>query len=121
MAKLNFCAKTAELRAMASDGRGEEAKRRAVELLRAGHAHKMFLAFVADLLDPPAKGRGAPSRPPRQWPDIGEDYELLRDEGSSHQNVLMDLADKYGVAERTIERAVAIFREVKEQQLVDDK
>lgn len=121
MAKLSFCAKTAELRAMVYDGRGDEARAKAVELLRSGHSHKVFLAFVAELLDPPAKGRGAPARPPKQWLDIGEDYELLRDEGSSHQNVLMDLAEKYEVAERTIERAVAIFRDAKEEPGDGDK
>ncbi|MCA1365943.1 hypothetical protein I6F15_00770 [Bradyrhizobium sp. BRP14] len=121
MVKLSFCSKTAELRAMAYDGRSEEARRKAIELLRAGYSHKLFLAFVADLLDPPVKGRGAPSRPPREWLDIGDDYENLRDDGRSHQDALMDLAEKYSVAERTVERAVAIYREAKAEHFVDDK
>lgn len=114
MAKLNFCAKTAELRAMAYDGRGEDARRKAVDLLRTGYSHKLFLAFVAELLDPPARGRGAPARPPRQWLDIGSDYEELRDAGVTHEAAILRLADRYPYGERTVERAVKTYKEARQ-------
>ena len=115
MAKIEFCVRTNELHEMVFDGREKEARAKAISLLRAGFTTKPFLRFVANLLETPLRERGGPRRPPKRWLDIGEAFEQLRDLGISHQDAQADLAEKFGVSEATIGRAVKLYREAREE------
>lgn len=110
MARLNICLKTAELQAMQYDGRTDECRTKVIQLLKDGYAARPFLTFVASLLEPPVRQRGAPKRPPKRWLDIANDYEEIRQD-ISHQEALMDLAEKYECSERTVERALSVYRD----------
>lgn len=114
MAKLKFCAKTADLRAKLHDGRHEQARREAIDLLRQGYSRQPFLDFVAELLDPPKRGRGAPARPPQRWLEIAEKFHELRDDGWTHEQGIFQVSEEFKCSRETAERAVRIYREAKD-------
>jgi hypothetical protein len=105
MAEIRFCTKTADLRAKIYDGRHEQARSEAVALLREGFATRPFLDLVAELLDPPARGKGQPKRPPQRWLEIGERFREERDNGHTREKTIALLAEEFGASEGTIRRA----------------
>lgn len=113
MAKINFCARTAELRIKTNDGRHEEARREAIELLRDGYATRPFLAFVAELLDPQKRGRGQPARPPMHWIEIAQDFHELVDAGSTREQALFEVSERFNCSVETARRGVRIYDEAK--------
>lgn len=114
MAKLNFCRKTAHIRSLLLEGRRDEARAEVVQLLRDGYSTRPFLTLCAEMLDPAPKKRGQPSRPPKNWFEIAERFEELRDHGKTDEVARELLAKEFGVAERTIARAVKIYRDAED-------
>jgi hypothetical protein len=109
MAKLEFCTRTADLRSKMFDGRQDQARREVQDLLLEGFASRPFLRFVAELLEPPARGRGQPSRPPQRWLEIGQRYREERENGKTHEQTLVLLAEEFSASEGTIRRAHELY------------
>ncbi|MCP1764988.1 MULTISPECIES: hypothetical protein [Bradyrhizobium] len=123
MAKLDFCIRTADLRAKMHDGRHDLARREARDLLRQGFATRSFLSFVAELLEPQIRGRGQPKHPPSRWLEIGERYREMRDNGATHDQVIEGLAKEFSASEGTVRRAHEMYERAKDDhdQLADRK
>jgi hypothetical protein len=115
MAKLPpFCRHASHVRGLLGEGRRPEAVAYASEQLRQGVASRLFLDAVADLLEPMPSKRGRPkTTAPAKWLEIGPDFESMTDEGMTYEQARDALADKYGQGARTIERAVAFYRDAK--------
>lgn len=114
MARLEggFCAKTADLKQMVSEGQVGEARERAIGVLRSGYSSAPFLRFVADLLaaDTP---RG---RPPGSKDALAyyEQFKALRAQGEKIGAAVGTIADKHGKDEGTIRRAIKPYRDMEE-------
>jgi hypothetical protein len=98
-----------------AEGRRADAVDYAVEHLRLGESHALFLNAVADLLEPKPVGKKGRPKPqiPSWWYEIGHDYDVLRSHGLSAERALEDLAKKYSVGgEKTIARRVRFYENV---------
>jgi len=133
MAKLDLpCAIASEIRAALAERREDDAKRIAVEQLRAGYQSQEFWNIVAKMLEPkPKRNRGRkdePTKDPSYWLDIGEAFlelggsEYEGEKGEEKYEVLINLLagkkwgpndDSYSYA--IIAKAVAFFRKARRE------
>ena len=104
-----------EIRGLLREGRRQDAMAYAARQLRAGVDAPLFLQAIAELLDPvPARGRGRPGKEsPRDWLQVGSEFEEMKASGITHQDALAACAAKYAQSERSVERAVAYYRKAK--------
>jgi hypothetical protein len=125
MAKLpdEFCVVTFEIRSALEEGRKADAKRIAVEQLRAGYHSPEFLNIVAEMWADKKRGKndGRPKNSFKQhWVHIGTDFLDLYgdgakdDDGDKYDNVCKKLVKKWGYSYGTITAAVAFFRKALE-------
>jgi hypothetical protein len=105
-----ICDKTNEIDALICQGREREAKELAAQYLRDGIISQLFRDRVADLLNPPAKGRGRPRAFPYKWREIGLDFKDLRASGVPYESARLQIAEKYCRSESAIEKAVSFYR-----------
>lgn len=103
------------LETLLSQGRRAEAVKYAAQQLRAGTSGPLFLAAVADLLEPKALRPGRPRRSaPVKWFEIGQEFESQVRCGDTYEQAVEILAVKFGQSGRNIERAVRFYRDGKE-------
>jgi hypothetical protein len=116
MAKLvpEFCAVAFEIRSALEEGRNADAKRIAVEHLRAGYHSQPYLNIVAEMwANKPKRGKndGRPKNPFKQhWVNIGIYFQELRDRDVKYDDACKKLVKKWGYSYGTITAAVAFFR-----------
>ena len=115
MAKIPpFSVHAFRIEALLSEGRRSEAVDYAAQMLRTGYSDSLFLAAVADLLEPPARKPGRPAASaPADWFDIGQAFDSLISSGATYETAIDALADEFHRGHRTIERAVKFYREGK--------
>lgn len=114
MAKLppSFSIQANPIRSAISEGRTEDAKRLAAELLRKGTADKVVQGLAAELLRPPKRQRGRRKSLPRFWFEIGEVFHDLRRDGLSYEDSIEAAAEQFGFSERHVQRAVAFYDDI---------
>lgn len=119
MAKLPPMSRHADaIRNALSEGRERDAVKYAIEQLRAGESHQLFLNAVADLLTPKPSRRGAgrpPQKYPPHWLEIGEGFDDLRYKGSPIGAAYTALAEQFGQSEKRIERTVKFYRDAMDE------
>jgi hypothetical protein len=108
-----FCLVASDVQNALDERRIDDAKRIAVEHLRAGYHSQAFLNIVAGMLNV-KKEMGKPGRkgrPPQHWADIGFEFQERQAAGEKLTNVYAELAKKWGYHENTIRAAVKYFQE----------
>jgi hypothetical protein len=105
-----MCDHAQEISYLLRQGRWHDATAKAVAVLRAGNASALVQALVADMLQPPAKGRGRPRALPRNWYEIGHAFEELRDAGVTHEVARTVVAGRFGASESSVEKTVRMYR-----------
>ncbi|WP_150973086.1 hypothetical protein [Aureimonas leprariae] len=101
-----------EIRRLLSSRRREDAVAAAQQHLRNGYSSRDFLRLVADLLEPPRKGkRGPKPSPPALWMERGEAVERLRSEGMTYEKAIDRVAFEMGSSPSTIGRACRYYNE----------
>lgn len=106
-----ICRDASALRSMLLEGRAEDARRLATTLLQAGKASSAAQIVIAEILNPPPRGRGRPSSAhPKRWLEIGEAFDRLRDEGRTYESTVEELAVSFGSNIRTVETTIAFYR-----------
>jgi hypothetical protein len=115
MAKIPpFSVHAYRIEALLYEGRRSDAIAYAAKILRTGYADSLFLAAVADLLEPPARKPGRPAvSAPADWFDIGQACDSMMSSGETYERAIDALAVEYGRGHRTVERAVRFYREGK--------
>ena len=97
-----------------AEGRRADAVDYAIEHLRRGESHSLFLNAVADLLEPkPVGKKGRPKlRMPTFWYEIGFEFDDLRSRGVTAEQACLDLAARYPIGgEKTIARRVRFYQD----------
>jgi hypothetical protein len=116
-----YSAHANRIEALLYEGRRAEAISYAVEHLRAGHSHQLFLNAVAQLLEPASKPVGRPRvGAPADWFDIGMEADSMMSSGATYERTIDALASKFARGHRTIERAVKFYRDGKAQVDAED-
>jgi hypothetical protein len=83
--------------------------------LLAGTTDLDILRIAANMILPPARGRGRPKRGPARWPEIGPEFERCRDRGITYEQTVVALAAQFSMSESKIEKAARYYRVAREQ------
>lgn len=102
-----------EIKTAMDEGRTEDGKTIAIELLMKGKADPDVQRLVAAILRPPKKAKGRPSSNLRHWLEIGQAFEAEREDGLSHEDALVKIEKIFGYGQTHIEKAVRMYRDAK--------
>lgn len=113
MAKLpdTFSLQAIPIHTAISEGRTEDAKTLIVAILSEGRADKVVQRIAASMIKGPKAKRGRKTSLPRHWLDIGPDFHSMRENGERYDDVLRELAKRYGYSETHIRKAVALYNQ----------
>jgi hypothetical protein len=103
------------IRSMLDEGRRVDAIAFAIAELRKSKEAPLFMQAVASLLESEPSQRGRPTtKMPPFWYEIGSDFEEMRDAGETYEAAVQQLAERWRRSERSVERAIAFWRDAKE-------
>ncbi|WP_412048656.1 hypothetical protein ACK6D9_11710 [Hoeflea sp. Naph1] len=117
MAKLpeTFSLQAIPIQAAISEGRTEDAKTLIAAILSEGRADKVVQRLAALMIKRPKAKRGRKTALPRHWLEIGPDFHSMRDDGQRYEDVMHELAMRYGYSETHIRKAVALYDQAVEE------